>query len=367
MTTIQVSIPQPAHIQYPIIIKDGLLKELNPILEQINYSKTIAVIYDKNLEKFAPEKLLEIQKTPVYHFEMIPFTSGEESKNLKTIELLVNQLSKRKISRADSIITLGGGATGDIAGFAASIYLRGIPYLHIPTSLLSMIDSSIGGKNGVNLENGKNLAGTICQPKAVLIDTSFLKSLPESELHNGLAEMVKSALIADADFFTYLEINAEAILQRDPEVMNKIITRTCEIKKSIIERDEKENDYRLYLNYGHTIGHAIEKLSNYTVSHGRAITVGMKMINQITRNLDQMSKKDEERINNVFKKLGLNDTLKTVLPEPSTWKKIWETLLHDKKASRGLIKFITLQKLGEARINTEITEQHLNDILATYE
>lgn len=228
--------------------------------------------------------------------EIITFEEGEKSKRLSVVESLAEKMVEKEFTRKDAIIALGGGVVGDIAGFLASIYFRGIPYIQIPTTLLAMVDSSIGGKTGVDMECGKNLIGTTTQPIAVFIDTNYLKTLPVKQIRNGLAEIIKYGIIADQKLFKFIEQNLNKIFAHEEKAINYIIKRSVEIKVKIIEEDEKEKGKRMLLNYGHTYGHALERLSGYTLLHGYAISIGMVIINDIAIKKKLLKKAEAERI-----------------------------------------------------------------------
>lgn len=288
---------------------------------------------------------------------LLTIPHGEKSKSLKTAEKLLTTMTLLGFTRQDAVITLGGGVVGDLGGFIASVFMRGINYIHVPTTLLAMVDSSIGGKTGVDLATGKNLAGTFHQPKAVLIDQTVLKTLPKDEILNGAAEIIKCGVIADEPLFNLLEKDIKKLLKLEKNITNKIITRCCKLKASIVSKDEKEGNLRKILNYGHTIGHAIELLSKHKISHGRAIAIGMILINQIAYKKNLLSGKSKERINNLIKNTGLvsrSENLKKYNPD-----KLWEVMQRDKKVKDGKINFIIPTKIGKVRIYDKITKNLL--------
>ena len=313
---------------YPIVIRDGIFAKIPSLLK---HGKKYAVISDSKVGKlYGKELAARIGKNAT----LITFPAGERSKNLITAGKICKKMLAAGIDRHDCVIALGGGVTGDIAGFAASIYMRGIPYIQIPTSLMAMVDSSIGGKTGVDTEDGKNLLGTFHQPKAVFIDPLLLKTLPKKHLINGLAEVIKYGCIKSKSLFKFIDKHHKRILDLESKHLNKIIVRSCKIKKKIVEQDEKENHKRMLLNFGHTVGHAIEKLTNYTVLHGEAIAIGMV----------EMCK--DKKLKTLLEKIGLP----TKVPSKITKKQIRETIKKDKKKIGKKIRKIFVEKIGKAII-----------------
>ncbi len=314
-------------------------------MKKLNLGDDYALITDTKTEKLFGRSLVKFLKSKKISVEMISFDAGEKSKNLKTVEELAEKMIEKKFDRRDAIIVLGGGVAGDIGGFLASIYCRGIPYIQIPTTLLAMVDSAIGGKTGVDLKSGKNLIGTITQPKAVFIDTNYLKTLPENQIRNGLAEIIKYGVIKDAKLFKFIEQNLDKILKLDEKAINYIIQKSIEIKVAIIEHDEKEFGQRMILNYGHTYGHALEKLSNYTLLHGYAISIGMVIANKIAIQKRLLKPAVAERIKNLLKKAELPVT---TIKNPTK-----QDIFSDKKRIGNYINLILPTDIGKAVIYRE--------------
>lgn len=314
--------------RYEIIIENGLFEKIPQLLK---YGNRYAIITDSKVGKLYGKKLAQKLggKTA-----LITFPEGERSKNLITVEEICREMLQNKFDRHDCVIALGGGVTGDIAGFAASIYMRGIPYVQIPTSLVAMVDSSIGGKTGVDMREGKNLIGTFYQPKAVYIDPKLLSTLPKRHLVNGMAEVVKYGCIMSKSLFKYVAKNHKRILDFDHKALNKIIVQSCKIKRKIVEKDEREKGLRMILNFGHTIGHALEKLTNFNLLHGEAVAIGMV----------QMCK--DKRLKDLLVKLGLP----IKIPKEFTKKHIRETIKKDKKKIGRKIQKILVEKIGKAHI-----------------
>ena len=259
---------------YNILIEKGLLSKLGEELKKIYFGEKIFIITDENVDKYYGDKVKDELDKAGYKTRKMVLTPGEETKSFSTLPSIYNELLDFKLTRKELIITLGGGVIGDLGGFAASTFLRGVSFVQIPTSLLAQVDSSVGGKVAVDLEKGKNLVGSFYQPKAVFIDPDVLNTLPEKFYKDGMAEVIKYGCIKDIDFFYMLKS-----LKSREEVMNNIediLYKCCYIKKSVVERDEKDLGERMLLNFGHTLGHAIEKYYNFTgYSHGEAVAIGM--------------------------------------------------------------------------------------------
>lgn len=340
-----------------VIIKTGLSLEIAKELKRLKIAsgKTsdatkFAIITDSKVKHLYGGKLLWNLKKSGLKAEILSFPQGEKSKTLSTVEALSSQMIEMGFDRSSIIIALGGGVVGDIAGFLASIYMRRIPYVQIPTTLLAMIDSGIGGKTGVNLKEGKNLIGTFYQPLTTLIDPFYLKSLPVKHIKNGLAEAVKYGVIKDKKLFNFIDKNLGKLLGTktktlDQKTLNHLIKTCVEIKLEIVAEDEKENGIRQILNYGHTFGHAIEKQSNYTLLHGFAISIGMVLANQKAVKLGLLSEKDAGCIKNVLKKAGL--------PVYTMHKPTLKDLAKDKKKHGNSINFILPTKIGNVKTYNE--------------
>lgn len=317
-------------------IKTGLLKDLKQVLKELSRS-WYCIITDENVYKHYRKDLPD-------DIDVIVKPAGEDLKKLKNIEIAAERLANLGLDRGSCLIALGGGVIGDFTGFLASVYMRGIPYIQIPTTLLSMVDSSIGGKTGVNLPNGKNLVGTFLQPITTLIDPEFLKTLPKKELLNGVAESIKHACIRDPKLFDFLKKNRQKILAKDTAILNKLITQSAAVKIAIVEKDEKEKGLRMLLNYGHTIGHAIEQASNYKISHGEAVSIGIHQVNLLSK------AKDTEKIAELLKLYGLP----TQIPRDISRDKVKELIARDKKTISGKTTFVILDKIGEAHTTQKL-------------
>lgn len=307
---------------YDIIIGRNL-----PLADEIRrtgLSRYYALITDNHVWRIYQKKITQKFHSAGIAFQPIIFPAGERNKNLGTLEKILDQMLKMGFNRKSAVIAFGGGVTGDMAGFAAGTFMRGIPFIQIPTSLLAQVDSSIGGKVGVDLRNGKNSAGLFCQPRKVLIDTEFLGTLPLPELKNGLFEIIKHGIIADDKYFTYIQRNIDKAHQFDHHILEALIARSCEIKADVVMKDEKEENLRRTLNFGHTIGHAIEGATGYKVRHGLAVGFGMIKESEIAFKLGHLTEKDFLKIKELAGMngaTGFHWTARTLLPYIATDKK----------------------------------------------
>ena len=345
MSNIRVDLKRTTDRSYTIFIQKEATLELPYYLKKHKVGKKYAIITDDKTQKLFGNALLRHLERHGIRAEIITFGEGEKSKRLSTVESLAGKMVEKEFTRKDAIIALGGGVVGDIAGFLASIYFRGIPHIQIPTTLLAMVDSSIGGKTGVDMKCGKNLIGTTTQPIAVFIDTNYLKTLPVKQIRNGLAEIIKYGIIADEKLFKFIEQNLSAIFTHEEKAINYIIKRSIEIKVKIIEEDEKEKGKRMLLNYGHTYGHALERLSGYTLLHGYAISIGMVIINDIAIKKKLLKKAEAERIKKLLKD--------TELPTTTMKKPTLKDIASDKKSEGDYINMIFPTKIGHAIILKE--------------
>ncbi len=319
---------------YGITIGQGMLGKFD--FRAFKASKYI-IVTDSNVRKLYGTKLNAALKRQGLSVELLSFRAGEDSKNIKTLERFAIDLARSLTDRNALIIALGGGVVGDLAGFLASTYKRGIRFVQVPTTLLAQIDSSIGGKTGINIPEGKNLLGTIFQPIAVIIDTETLHTLPELEIKHGLAEAIKYGMIQDETLFSFLEDN---IQKRDSNFYLEIIRQSVLIKAHVVEKDETENEFRKILNYGHTVGHAVETLTNYRVTHGEAVACGMMAEGRISCALGFLNKQSLERQNNLIAHLGFSMKFNY---EP---KKLIDIMKRDKKSKKGELFFILPERIG---------------------
>lgn len=325
------------------MIKSSINQEIIKKLKKLKISRSFAIITDSKVKRLYGGKLLWSLRKEGFKAELFHFPNGERAKTLATVEKLANEMIDKDFDRSSCVIALGGGVTGDIAGFVASIFMRGIPIIHIPTTLLSMIDSSIGGKTGVNLKAGKNLLGTFHQPSAILTYPHFLKTLAIKEIRNGLAEAIKYGVIKDQKLFAFIEKNIENLIKISPKKIEQLIEQCVKIKLEITKKDPTEKGVRKILNYGHSFGHVLEKNSNYTLLHGFAVSLGMVLANQKAVENGLMKRADADRIKNLLKKAGL--------PVYTMHKPTLKDLTHDKKTRENTVSLVLPTKIGEVKIH----------------
>ena len=341
---------------YEVTIKGGIInsigEELNRI--KINKDRKILIVSNKEISNLFGEKILQNLKKYNYYAEIFNIKAGESNKNLASLSDIFNCAFEFGLDRNSLMIAVGGGIVGDVTGFAAATWLRGIEYIQIPTTLLSMVDSSVGGKTAVNHPKGKNLIGAFYQPKAVFIDPETLVTLPTREFKAGMAEVIKYGIIKDKELFEYLESekNREKILNLENESLIQIINNSIKTKACIVSEDEKENGIRAILNYGHSFGHVIENLCGYgEYLHGEAISIGMKIAGDIATEKNLWLKEDSLRQNNLIESYGLpTQTPKIKKNEVIT------ILMGDKKVRDGKMRFILPKKIGEVDIFNDIDE-----------
>ena len=346
---------------YPIHIGPGLSDRADLIVPHLA-QKRVAIVTNTTVGPLYLERLTKtltgvgVEVTPV----VLP--DGEAYKDWQTLNLIFDELLKTRAERKTTLIALGGGVIGDMTGFAAACYQRGVPFIQVPTTLLSQVDSSVGGKTGINHPLGKNMIGAFYQPKLVLADTATLKTLPARELSAGLAEVIKYGLIRDADFLAWLEASMAKLRSLDPDAISHAIYRSCEIKAQVVAQDEREGGLRAILNLGHTFGHAIEAGMGYgNWLHGEAVAAGMVMAADASRRKGWLSDTDVERVRAVIRAAGLPDTA----PDLGVARYL-EYMGHDKKVEAGKIRFVLLKKLGEAVITADLSPADLDATLTHY-
>lgn len=331
---------------YDITIERGSLTTVGDWARSIWNCQKIAIITDNHVASLYADTVKHSFERAGFEVIIFKFLEGEASKNLTTVNVAYDFLLKNGLTRGDGIIALGGGVVGDLAGFVASTYMRGIPFLQIPTSLTAQVDSSIGGKTGVNTPRAKNSVGTFAQPKGVFIDPDVLKTLGKRELIEGMGEVIKYGLIDDVDLWELLETldgSPESILEHAED----IIYHSCNVKRKIVVEDEFEGGIRMYLNFGHTIGHAIEQTAGYgKVMHGEAVAIGMVQISRVAEKKGLMPVGMTDKIISMCAKFGLPTDHK-----PWQIDDLYAALTHDKKASGNTIKTVIVPELGSAAIN----------------
>lgn len=286
--------------------------------------------------------------------------AGEASKTIEMAATLYARLFDMAADRQTTVIAVGGGMVGDLAGFVAATYNRGMPWIMAPTTLLAMVDSSVGGKVGVNLPQGKNLVGAFHQPAGVWIDTAALSTLPIEEYRSGLAEVIKYGVILDADFFAWLEQNADAVNQQDPAAVSHMVTRCCQLKTNIVEQDEREEaGQRMVLNFGHTFAHAFESVSGYTIRHGQAVAIGMVCASRLAERRGMIRGEVTQRHIALLKRFGLP----VVLPQSTKVDEWLNAMKRDKKAAGGKLRLVLPNRIGKAAVVDDITEDNVRAVL----
>ena len=348
---------------YKIDINPGLLARLGQSCARQKLGRRCAVISDSNVApRFAPA-VQRVLKQAGFESVLIVFPAGETAKSLKSVQTCYDQLAAHRLERQSFIVALGGGVVGDLAGFVAATYLRGIPFVQVPTTLLSQVDSSVGGKVGVNLTAGKNLVGAFYQPRFVLCDLDTLRQLPEREFRAGLAEVIKYGIIYDAKFFARLERDLPKILKREPKTLAAVIARCCAIKAEVVGQDETEGGLRAILNFGHTIGHAIENISGYgKYLHGEAISIGQVAAARLSSQLPGLPAEHATRITALFKRAGLPIAVKL---SPAQRKALFAAMRLDKKVSGGEVKFVLASRLGKVVWGQRVPEAAIMKVLTT--
>ena len=341
--------------KYPVIIGRNLISNLSQILKKNSISfKKCFLVLDKNI----PNKYIKQISNSLKRYELYKFIydANEKNKNQKNVNKILDLLLKKNFSRDDCLISIGGGITGDVAGFAASLFKRGLKFVNIPTTLLSQVDSSVGGKTGINTSQGKNLIGSFYQPKIVISDVDFLKSLPLREIVCGYAEIVKHALIANKKFYNFLDKNINEILKLKSPTIEKSIYESCKVKKSIVEKDEKEKNLRKILNFGHTFAHAYEASLNFSkkLNHGEAVILGMKSAFEFSHNKKLITYKE---FNSAIKHLN-NSHFPDSIQNYFALKKINQIIsfmMRDKKNNSKNIKLMLIRKIGGPIIEKEFS------------
>ena len=302
MTEIKVKLVKNIDDSYDIVIGKGIINELVSKIQNSVKSGQCLIITDTNVAKYHLETVKSILISAGYKILVYVFEAGERSKSRVVKEQIEDFMLENNVDRSSFILALGGGVTGDLAGFVAATYCRGIPFVQVPTTLLSQVDSSVGGKVAVDTPHAKNMIGAFYQPKLVFIDTETLQTMPNDLRLNGIGEIVKHGIIRDLSLFEFIEANVERIKNYDADIMTDIVARNCNIKRSVVETDEKESGLRKILNFGHTLGHAIEALSDYKIMHDECVLIGMYYETLCAVKKDFLDQKDAERIISVLSK-----------------------------------------------------------------
>ena len=356
---------QTLHIQletrtYPIYIGEGLLSQIK-LIESHLKQKHVAIVTNTTVAPLYLDSLLSLLKEHNIKAFPIILPDGESYKNQETLNLIYDALLKEKCERTVTLIALGGGVIGDMTGYAAATYLRGVPFIQIPTTLLSQVDSSIGGKTGINHPLGKNMIGAFYQPQCVIADIDTLKTLPSREFSAGMAEVIKYGLIRDEVFFNWLEKNIEGLMKLDSQLLIEAIQRSCQNKADVVEIDEHESGIRATLNLGHTFGHAIENAMGYGVwLHGEAVAIGMVMAAHLSKSMGWLKDAELNRVIKLLKEAKL-----PIAPPKISEEQYMQLMSMDKKVLNGKIRLVLQKGIGDSVITSDYDINHLKTTLQT--
>jgi 3-dehydroquinate synthase len=346
---------------YPIRIGSGLLARLGRFCSGLSLGKRCAVITDSRVAPLYAETALSSLRQAGFHPVLITVPAGETAKSLANVGRCYDALAAQRLERKSFIVALGGGVVGDLAGFVAATYLRGIPFVQVPTTLLAQVDSSVGGKTGVNLRAGKNLVGAFYQPRLVLCDLDTLRTLPPREYRAGLAEVIKYGIIYDHRLFAALERDLPRLQAQEPAILARVVARCCQIKAEVVGQDETESGLRAILNFGHTIGHGLEAISSYgKYLHGEAISVGQVGAARLSAALTGLCARDTARIEQLLARAGL--PTRVALSRAQT-ARLFDAMKLDKKVKDGEIKFVLARHIGSVQHGLAVPEQRLRETL----
>jgi len=346
MNRLKVNLDRKLGNSYEIHIGERILDRMGLILAKNNWAERVVVVTDTHIDTLHGERVEAAMKKTGLRVDRITVPPGEAAKEMRTVLSIVEKLIALGADRSTALIALGGGVIGDLTGFTASIYMRGIPVIQVPTTLLAQVDSSVGGKTGVDTGAGKNILGTFYQPKGVFIDLSFLETLPDGQFRSGLAEVIKYGVIETPELLDVIEAAAASGGLRESAFLEKIITTACRIKKGLVELDEWDRGLRRILNFGHTVGHAVEAASAYVLSHGEAVSIGMVAAAILSEELHHLPQDDRRRI-----------------PKNLDLEEIAARMTRDKKKKGETVHFVLLKKLGVPLVNGGIPEKILKKTL----
>lgn len=353
MKTLQVELGERS---YPILIEPGLIAKERVWGKYVKKSGAAVIVTNETVCRWYLEPLKNALSRLGCRVLSCVLPDGEKYKNLDTFNRIITFLLENNCGRDSTLFALGGGVTGDLAGYAAASFQRGVDFIQVPTTLLAHVDSSVGGKTGINHPLGKNMIGAFYQPKAVIVDLDCLKTLPERELAAGMAEVIKYGIIWDAGFFRYLEENAGAVWKLDPAVIGEIVCRCCAVKAEVVRRDEKEGGIRALLNLGHTFGHAIENFAGYGVwLHGEAVAAGIVMAARVSLARNLISAGDFARIVALLKACRLP----VAKPADMTANDFMKLMIHDKKTVAGKIRYVIPDAIGKASVKDDVTPEEV--------
>ena len=348
---------------YPIVVGTGLLNRAGELLTRYTKSNKILIVSDAFVQRRYMPVVQQCLEGAGFDVRTIEVPGGEESKSLAQFSRIQDSLVAHQLDRGSTVIALGGGIIGDLAGFAAAVYMRGIPYVQIPTTVQAQVDASVGGKTAINHPKGKNLIGAFHQPKLVLIDVETLKTLPQRDIRSGLIEVIKMGVIRDEPLFEMVEENLDAILNLDSAILSEMIACACINKAEIVAKDEKESGLRMVLNYGHTFGHALEALTHYKrYRHGEAVSIGMNCAAQLAVNLGMFSETDFQRQRTLLKRANLPITF----PRDITPEAVCEAMSLDKKTLGGKIRLILPTRIGEVVIRDDVDNRDVIEAISQW-
>ncbi len=361
MSKLQVVRVELAHSPYEIQIGAGLLRQADQFIAACGTFSQVVLITDANVEEPHARAVAELLADAGHAVHLLVVDAGESSKSTEVASALWERLLDAGIDRKGLVIAVGGGVVGDLAGFIAATFARGLAFVQMPTTLLAQVDSSVGGKVGVNLPAAKNIVGAFWQPQGVLIDPESLSTLPEREYRSGLAEVVKYGVIQDAEFFTWLEENAEALNERQADALVRTIARCCELKAEVVVADERETSgLRAILNYGHTFAHAIETVTDYgQFLHGEAVAIGMVQAAQLAQRMQRVDEDFTSRITRLLEKFHLP----TSSPEALDPDALLAAMSKDKKAEHGQLRFVLPTRLGQVELTGDVDTGDVRAVL----
>ena len=346
---------------YPLVVGTGLLNSVGELLIPHIKSNKVLIVSDAYVKTRYMPVVLKSLKDAGLDVRTIEVPVGEESKSLVQFSRIQDSLVEHQLDRGSMLIALGGGVIGDLAGFAAAVYMRGVPYVQIPTTLQAQVDASVGGKTAINHPKGKNLIGAFHQPKLVVIDVDTLKTLPQRDIRAGLIEVIKMGVIRDEPLFERVEENLEALLNLDDTTLIEIISRACVNKAEIVAKDEKESRLRMVLNYGHTFGHALEAMTHYNrYRHGEAVSIGMNCAAQLATNLRMFSETDFQRQRALLKRAKLPIAFPTDLTPGA----LCDAMYLDKKTLGGKLRLILPTRIGKVVIRDDIDDRHILEAIS---
>ena len=356
MQKIRINIPSK---EYNVYLGEGTFSQLPNLIKKQNLNGNILFVLDSNVKKYYAELITSVIDSLPQKVRAIIINSSEKNKSYQTLQKIHSFLISNNYGRDSVIVAMGGGIVGDIAGFAASTYMRGIKYIQIPTTLLSSVDSSVGGKTGINFENTKNIIGSFYQPEFVIIDTKFFNTLPVEERLCGLGEIIKYCFLIDKRFFNYVKNNVENILNNNPPALKKVIIESIKFKGGVVEADEKESGVRKVLNFGHTFAHAFEVEQKHKLKHGQAVIVGSVCAAILSFKIGVITHKDLDKYLNFL--LPFNNKIKLKNVNNA---KLIEIMLLDKKSRNNTIKFVLIKNIGEILTDVSVSKSMIYETLS---